>query len=175
MPWYTSSAAIEPSAIPVNVKSPACQVKSAMPMINGIAAVIWFSGFEKSTLLVSQMRTPRMPTNPYSTTVAPPSTPGGIAEITAPTLGQGQHDRHCGGNPIRGRRVHPGGGHHADVLCIGRRRRAAAEAGQRRRYPVGGDRAAHHRINLRIGHLAHRLDMPDVLGDKRADRGQEHR
>ena len=52
-----------------------------MPMISGMAAVIWFSGLEKSTWLVSQMRTPRMPTRPYSTTVAPPSTPGGIAEI----------------------------------------------------------------------------------------------
>src|SRR6478609_3944779 len=87
MPWYTSSAAIEPSAIPVNVRSPACQVESAMPMINGIAAVIWFSGFEKSTSLVSQIRTPSTPTNPYSTIVAPPSTPGGIAEIAAPTFG----------------------------------------------------------------------------------------
>jgi hypothetical protein len=73
--------------MPVNVRSPACQVKSAMPAINGIAAVIWFSGLEKSTSLVIQMRTPRMPTNPYSTTVATPSTPGGIAEIAAPTLG----------------------------------------------------------------------------------------
>src|SRR6202008_629245 len=73
--------------MPVNVRSPACQVKSAIPMIKGMAAVIWFSGLEKSTLLVIQMRTPRMPTNPYSTTVAPPSTPGGMAEITAPTLG----------------------------------------------------------------------------------------
>ena len=33
------------------------------------------------------MRTPSTPTNPYSTIVAPPSTPGGIAEIAAPTLG----------------------------------------------------------------------------------------
>src|SRR5213078_37620 len=33
------------------------------------------------------IRTPRTPTNPYSTTVAPPSTPGGIAEMAAPTLG----------------------------------------------------------------------------------------
>src|SRR5258708_28415006 len=33
------------------------------------------------------MRTPSTPTRPYSTIVAPPSTPGGIAEIAAPTLG----------------------------------------------------------------------------------------
>src|SRR6185295_5351268 len=78
MPWYTSSAAIEPSAMPVNVRSPACQVKSAIPMINGMAAVIWFSGLEKSTSLVSQMR--------------PPSTPGGIAEIAAPTLGHNDNE-----------------------------------------------------------------------------------
>jgi hypothetical protein len=35
MPWYTTSAAIEPSAMPVNVRSPARQVKSAMPMMSG--------------------------------------------------------------------------------------------------------------------------------------------
>ena len=73
--------------MPVNVKPPSCQVKSAMPMISGMAAVIWLSGLEKSTSLVSQIRTPRMPTRPYSTMVAPPSTPGGIAEIAAPTFG----------------------------------------------------------------------------------------
>ena len=40
MPLHTSSVAIEPSAMPVNVRSPAGQVKSATPMINGMAAVI---------------------------------------------------------------------------------------------------------------------------------------
>src|ERR1700754_2809610 len=33
------------------------------------------------------MRIPSTPTNPYSTIVAPPSTPAGTAEIAAPTLG----------------------------------------------------------------------------------------
>src|SRR6188472_4811754 len=87
MPWYNSSAAMEPSAMPVKVKSPRCQVKSAMPMINGMAAVIWLIGLVKSTPLVTQIRMPSTPTSPYSTTVAPPSTPGGIAEMVAPTLG----------------------------------------------------------------------------------------
>ncbi len=32
----------------MNVKSPSCQVKSAMPMINGMAAVIWFSGLPEA-------------------------------------------------------------------------------------------------------------------------------
>src|SRR3981189_921220 len=73
--------------MPVKIKDPACQVKSAMPMINGMAAVIWLMGWLKATWLVSQMRPPRTPTRPYNTTVAPPRTPGGIAEIVAPTLG----------------------------------------------------------------------------------------
>ena len=50
--------------MPVNVKSPSCQVKPAMPMINGVAAVIWFSGLPKSTPLISQIRMPRTPTRP---------------------------------------------------------------------------------------------------------------
>ncbi len=41
--------------------------------------------------------------------------------------------------------------------------------------PVGGQRAADHRVDLGSGHLAHRLDVADVLGDQRDDRGQEHR
>jgi hypothetical protein len=50
--------AIDLSAMPVKVRSPACQVKSAIPMINGMAAVIWLIGWAKSTWLVSQIRTP---------------------------------------------------------------------------------------------------------------------
>jgi len=53
-----------PSEMPVNVNEPACQVKSAIPMINGMAAVIWLTGLEKSTWLVSQIRMPSTPTRP---------------------------------------------------------------------------------------------------------------
>ena len=49
MPWKITSAAIEPSAMPVKVRLPMCQVKSAMPTIRATAAVIWLTGLPKST------------------------------------------------------------------------------------------------------------------------------
>ncbi|MBF4195249.1 outer membrane receptor protein [Mycolicibacterium phlei] len=88
---------------------------------------------------------------------------------------QRQQDRDHGRHPVRRGRVDPGRGHHADVLGVRRGRRTAAETGQRRGHAVGRQRAAHHRIHIGAGHLAHRLHMPDVLGDQRDHRGQEHR
>ena len=50
--------------MPVNSRPRIVQVKSAIPMISAIAAVIWLIGLPKSTWLVSQIRMPSTPTRP---------------------------------------------------------------------------------------------------------------
>ena len=108
---------------------------------------------------------------------------GGAAEHTgrdrrdrrADLGAQRQCDGHGGGHPVRRRRIDPRRRHHADVLGVGGGGRTAAEAGQRGGDAVGGQRPAHQRIDVGVRHLADGLHMPDVLGDQRDHRGQEHR
>ena len=108
--------------------------------------------------------------------VAPPSTPGGMAEMVRTDLGaQRQAIAASAGNPVGGRRVDAGRGHHADVLGIGGGRRTAAEPGQHGGHAVGGQRAAvSGSVSVPVI-WPDRLHVPDVLGDQRDHRGQEHR
>ena len=130
----------------------------------------------KSTWLVSQIRTPRTPTRPYSTIGRAAEHAGRYRRDRGADLrAQRQHDGHRCGDPVRRRRVHPGGRHDADVLGVGRGGRTAAETGEHRRDPVGGECAADQRVGVRVGHLADRLHVSDVLGDQGDDSGQEHR
>ena len=52
--------------------------------------MIWFFGREKSTPPSTHMRKPTIAISPYSTKVTPPSTPGGIELISAPTFGESE-------------------------------------------------------------------------------------
>ena len=83
-----TTAAIVPSAIPLNVADPAVNVKSAIATISPTPAVNWLTGRLKSTLLSTQIFTPITPISPYSAVVMPPSTPAGIALTSAPTFGE---------------------------------------------------------------------------------------
>jgi len=88
---------------------------------------------------------------------------------------QRQCDRDDPGDPVRGRRVHAGGGHHADVLAVGGGRRAAADSRQDGGDPVGGQRPARQGIGVGSGHLADGFHVADVLGHQGDHGGQEHR
>lgn len=57
-------AAPVPRAMPLKVRPPRTQVKSAMPMTRARAAVLRLTGSEKSTRFCTQMRTPSMPIMP---------------------------------------------------------------------------------------------------------------
>ena len=59
----------------------------AAPTITATAAVSRFTESRKSTRLSIQIRAPSTAIMPYSTVVAPPSTPGGMVTIRAPNLG----------------------------------------------------------------------------------------
>ena len=76
-----------PMAMPLNCTPWMANVKSAMPMIMTMAAVMTLSDLSKLTWLSTQMRTPIMPIMPYSSVVTPPSTPAGIVLMIAPNFG----------------------------------------------------------------------------------------
>ena len=63
-------------------------MKPAIAMTNATATVYWLTGREKSTWLSTQILMPMTPMRPYSAVVTPPSTPPGIAKMTAPTFGE---------------------------------------------------------------------------------------
>src|SRR5699024_2742905 len=71
----------------VKAKPPTSQCRSAMAITRATPAVIWLRGREKSTRPSIHMRKPTIAISPQSTKVTPPSTPGVIVLITAPTFG----------------------------------------------------------------------------------------
>ncbi len=56
-------------------------------MINEDAAMYRFTGLAKETLASIQILAPKTPIIPNRATVTPPLTPAGVAESTAPNLG----------------------------------------------------------------------------------------
>ena len=79
----------------------------------------------------------------------------------------------AGRDDVRRRRVHAGRSHHADVLGVGGRTRAAAAAGQHRGEAVRDERAARQVVHVLARHRGHRLHVADVLGDQDEDDRQE--
>ena len=103
----------------------------------------------------------------------PPSTAGGVGvDDRAELRHQAEQDRDDRGDEVGRGGVDPGGGHDADVLGVRRGRRAADGGGDHGADAVGGDGAAHHRVEVGPGHLGDRLDVADVLGDQRDHRRQ---
>ena len=109
--------------------------------------------------------------------MAPPRTPGGMAEIAAPTLGaQRQYDRHHARHPVRRGGVHPGRRHNTDVLGVGRGGRTPTEAGEHRRDTVGASqRPAGERSVSTPVIWPTDLTCPMFSATRAITAGQEHR
>ena len=104
----------------------------------------------------------------------PPSTPPGIGRDEGAELGgEAEEDRDGRGHVVGRRGVDPGGRHDTDVLGVGRRGGATDRGGEHGAEAVGGDGAAHDRVEVVAGHLGDRLDVTGVLGDERDD-GRQH-
>ena len=103
----------------------------------------------------------------------PPSTPPGDGRDERAELGaQPEDDGHRRGDVVGRGGVDPGRGHHPDVLGVGRRGRTADRGGEHGAETVGGDGAAHHRVEVGLGHRGDGLDVAGVLRDQR-DHGRQ--
>ncbi len=79
---------IEPHAMPPSSTDPIDNVRSPIPATSAAATTMRLTGEVKSIFASIQIRTPRSPISPYRTSVAPPRTPSGTVNTSAPNFGE---------------------------------------------------------------------------------------
>src|SRR5690606_20715404 len=86
--WFATRTAMVPNAMPWGGRSSVIfSVTSPIARMSAAATGTRLTGSAKSTRFSTQILAPSRPIMPYSTTVMPPSTPPGVAAISAPNLG----------------------------------------------------------------------------------------
>src|SRR5690606_13670203 len=86
--WYPTRTAMVPNAMPWSGKSSVIfSVTSPIARMSAAATGTRLTGSAKSTRFSTQILAPSRPIMPYSTTVMPPSTPPGVAAISAANSG----------------------------------------------------------------------------------------